>query len=492
MANSTASAPLLHSSLAARACKSSPATSKTGFPVKCVVARHCANHFNVSAILRRSSKPLRFTQFATGTSPAHFANLFHTSPITPLSHKKPCTPPSASQSAVSQPLERRKPLPTGENAEGLIFPAGEAGAWDSHAVGGPVVRRYLSDNEERWCMWYHGRASSDEGKAMPLADPSFGSLGLATSSNGIHWSRGGEKVVTDQYGNGGTGMVMEPNQDWWTFDTRHVRVSDVQIMSSQVVRAQSGVYWLYYSGGDAEELPLPELLSMPGGSPPGTIVEGLRQRPGLAMSQDGKNWARIEGEHHSGALFDVGEEGEWDALFVGCPQVVFYVPQDLRMFYHSLDTNSNTFSIGLARSREGVRWQKLGRVLQPGDAPGAFDERGVAAPHVVPDPRGGGYFMAFEMVGGDGRRRIGVAKSKDGLGSWAKAEGVVFAPSDVTSVWDNHSVCRPCLVPMGGDRWRLYYVGYDGGGSAGIGMAESEEGVKGPYRRWRQTDLPSV
>lgn len=173
-------------------------------------------------------------------------------------------------------------------------------------------------------------------------------------------------------------------------------------------------------------------------------------------------------------------------------QVVFHVPQDLRMFYHSLDTASNTFSIGLARSREGVWWQKLGRVLQPGDTPGSPDERGVAAPHVVPDPRGGGYFMAFEMVGGDGRRRIGVAKSKDGLRSWTKAEGIVFEPSEVTSAWDSHSVGRPCLVPMGGDRWRLYYVGYDGGGSAGIGMAESEEGVKGPYRRWRQADLPSV
>lgn len=87
------------------------------------------------------------------------------------------------------------------------------------------------------------------------------------------------------------------------------------------MRAQSGVYWLYYSGGDAEELLLPELLAVPGGPQPGTVVEGLRQRPGLAMSQDGKNWARIEGDHHSGALFDVGEEGEWDALFIGCPQV---------------------------------------------------------------------------------------------------------------------------------------------------------------------------
>jgi hypothetical protein len=50
-------------------------------------------------------------------------------------------------------------------------------------------------------------------------------------------------------------------------------------------------------------------------------LEGLRLRPGLAMSQDGKNWARIEAEHHTGALFDVGAEGEWDQLFVGGPQV---------------------------------------------------------------------------------------------------------------------------------------------------------------------------
>ena len=43
-------------------------------------------------------------------------------------------------------------------------------------------------------------------------------------------------------------------------------------------------------------------------------------RPGLAMSQDGRNWARIEADHHSGALFDVGEDGAWDALFIGAPQ----------------------------------------------------------------------------------------------------------------------------------------------------------------------------
>ena len=44
-------------------------------------------------------------------------------------------------------------------------------------------------------------------------------------------------------------------------------------------------------------------------------------RAGLAMSQDGRNWARIEAEHHTGAVLDAGEPGAWDAAFVGAPQV---------------------------------------------------------------------------------------------------------------------------------------------------------------------------
>lgn len=46
-----------------------------------------------------------------------------------------------------------------------------------------------------------------------------------------------------------------------------------------------------------------------------------RGRAGLAMSQDGRNWARIEAEHHTGAVLDAGEPGAWDAAFVGAPQV---------------------------------------------------------------------------------------------------------------------------------------------------------------------------
>ncbi len=50
------------------------------------------------------------------------------------------------------------------------------------------------------------------------------------------------------------------------------------------------------------------------------VFSACRMRPGLAMSQDGLNWARIEGEHHTGAILDVGEAGEWDELFIANPQ----------------------------------------------------------------------------------------------------------------------------------------------------------------------------
>ncbi len=43
--------------------------------------------------------------------------------------------------------------------------------------------------------------------------------------------------------------------------------------------------------------------------------------PACLHLQDGRHWARIEGDHHTGAMLDVGAAGEWDELFIGCPQV---------------------------------------------------------------------------------------------------------------------------------------------------------------------------
>jgi len=83
-----------------------------------------------------------------------------------------------------------------------------------------------------------------------------------------------------------------------------------------------------------------------------------------APSQDGRNWARIEADHHTGALFDVGEEGEWDEAFIASPQVVAAGPRDMRMYYHSYDARKGRYVVGLATSADGFKWDKQGVVFE--------------------------------------------------------------------------------------------------------------------------------
>jgi hypothetical protein len=55
-----------------------------------------------------------------------------------------------------------------------------------------------------------------------------------------------------------------------------------QVLSNNSVSSGVGVYWMFYSGGDFEAAPVPDGLP---GVQAGVAVEGLRMRPGLAMSQ---------------------------------------------------------------------------------------------------------------------------------------------------------------------------------------------------------------
>lgn len=57
--------------------------------------------------------------------------------------------------------------------------------------------------------------------------------GVAVSTDGINWLRGqgtveGHRSAAEQYGD--VGVVLSPNSDnWWTCDTAHLSVADVQV-----------------------------------------------------------------------------------------------------------------------------------------------------------------------------------------------------------------------------------------------------------------------
>ncbi|GMP58348.1 hypothetical protein CsSME_00022049 [Camellia sinensis var. sinensis] len=369
-------------------------------------------------------------------------------------------------------------------SEGLVLDLGPKNSWDNAEIGSPVVKRFIGDDEERWYMWYHGR-SDDE---MISTSSSSDYIGLAVSSNGIHWSRGEGPVRSS----GDVGLVMGSRQDWWAFDKDSVRPSELVIMSSPMY---SAVYWLYYTGFSSDEVEVdlsessrtklknPVRFYKQENQESGKIFKSL---PGLACSQDGRHWAGIEGEHHSGALFDVGSEKDWDSLFIASPKVVMHDNGDLRMYYHSFVIENRCYAIGVARSRDGIRWVKLGKVLEGGQS-GGFDELGAMNAHVVRNPRDGTYLMAYEGVDANGGRSIGLAASEDGLKNWVRIQDeAVLRPSEEDYGWDSKGVGSPCLVQMDGNasEWRLYYRGIGQGGKTGIGMAASEGSEIKVFKRW--------
>ncbi|CAN0896534.1 hypothetical protein LINGRAHAP2_LOCUS18555 [Linum grandiflorum] len=376
--------------------------------------------------------------------------------------QQPNSAPLKQNGDISPPTS---PLSLSCSSRGLIFDLGSPGSWDSSQIGSPVVKRFLSDDEERWLMWYHGTNSGQD------------SVGLAVSSNGVHWERGFGQVSSAA----DVGLVMNPSQDWWSFDTEGIHPGEVVVMSSSKVKASSAVYWLYYTGFTSENV---ESLNL----------NVLKSLPGLAISQDGRHWARIEGDHHSGALFDIGSDGEWDSLFIAGPQVVFHGSGDLRMYYHSFDPQSKQFCIGMARSRDGIKWVKLGKILGGGKV-GSFDELGVMNASVVRNKKDGSYTMAYEGVAanGDGEmiRSIGMAVSGDGLRDWKRVqedEAVLMRGLEKDGIlsWDGGGVVCPCLVQMDGevDEWRLYYCGVGNEGRTGIGMAVSNGSDVSCFRKW--------
>ena len=42
----------------------------------------------------------------------------------------------------------------------------------------------------------------------------------------------------------------------------------------------------------------------------------------------------------------MGGDGEWDRLFVGWPVVLNHKEQEFRMYYHSLDPDTQKFTVG--------------------------------------------------------------------------------------------------------------------------------------------------
>lgn len=390
-------------------------------------------------------------------------------------------------------------------------------AFDSLSIGGCHVHRYKStsfntdDTGVNYVMWYHGR-SADQDSSENLPPLSTGRIGRATSKNGLVWekdTKGSSDADID-----GVSLGLN-DESWWGFDTAHVGLGSVMLpMTTPAVMTEGGIYLMYYFGGSYEETKINQYTNN-AKIPDDLTIQGMNMKIGVAVSQDGETWGRVEGDDPTGACMvpyntddpntaDMAKMKDDDnksdvnlteEMYCGWPEVVVKIDEKNEansgffMYYSTMTKKDKQKCLGVAVSSDGFRWYKRGICLEPSAASeeegGLDDDAGVARCHVFRNASFNnldetwsdtpGYTMLYEGVSSiDNKHRIFKATSPDGR-VWTK-EGLVLDIGDYENDdWDCDGVGSPNILRMDDGSQRMYYVGQNGKNTA-IGVAKLGNG----------------
>lgn len=257
-------------------------------------------------------------------------------------------------------------------------------AWDSHDVLNPSV--------------LHGPgAQSALLNLYSGFDGHTWRTGMASSGDGVHWQKQASPILS-------------PDPQTWEGN---------YIAANGSALFYEGQYWYWYQAGAK-------------GAP----------RLGLARSRDAAAWRK-----EPRPVLDCGPYASWDEAAVADPYAIRIDPY-FYLYYLGQD-RARRQRLGVARSTDGVHWEKLrtNPILELG-APGAFDENGLGEPAVWQSH--GFYWMLYTGRDAAEFRRLGVARSTDGVhwqklpavfsgtGAWASkviCDASVVVEGDTVRVW---------------------------------------------------------
>jgi predicted GH43/DUF377 family glycosyl hydrolase len=225
---------------------------------------------------------------------------------------------------------------------------------------------------------------------------------LAESPDGLKWTR--------------LGRVLSPDPEAW--EGNYIAANgSVLLVNSQ---------WFYWYQG------------------------GRMPRIGLATSADGKKWTK-----HGEPVLDAGPRGSWDERGVADPYVI-RVAGIYYMYYLGQD-RAHRQRLGLARSPDGLRWEKLrsNPVLETGE-PGAFDETGLGEPAVWKEQ--GAWWMLYTARDKKEWRRLGLARSGEGV-KWQRVSTDPVLSGN--QAWNSKVVCDPTVLPAEDGGVHLWFGGGD-------------------------------
>jgi predicted GH43/DUF377 family glycosyl hydrolase len=250
---------------------------------------------------------------------------------------------------------------------GPLFETGPAGAFDARWCVLPHVVQ-MADN--RWHLYYTGNAGRGSGLSA------FPGMGLATSSDGVTWTRSNDGPVLASSGNAG-----DPDA--------------IGIAGGSVIRVINrdgeGQWRFYYTGCPTTGKP-----------------HALNQQKTicLAVSNDGIKWTK------RGAVMLRDSRRAYEDIGVAGPVVHQQKDGTFRMWYSAIGTKWGYYSICYAESDDGIHWSRgvsEGDNLQliPNDK--GWEALMVEYPSVI---REGNRLRLFYCGNGYGRTGIGTAISK--------------------------------------------------------------------------------
>jgi predicted GH43/DUF377 family glycosyl hydrolase len=336
-----------------------------------------------------------------------------------------------------------------------VLGVGEAGRWDSAAVTEPTV--LLAPDGYR--MYYAG------------ADGSAWRIGLATSPDGVTWTKRDAPVL--EPGAAGAFDAGGPRSPHVYFDGSRYRLwyvaTDGVTSETRLGLAYSrdGLHWYKTARNPVLEgdfvgpnagIDAPTVVAREGRLEMWFAAGNALHR---AVSGDGINW----GKPAAAPALAPGNASAWDSRQVGGASVLFDGAR-YAMWY-----TGNGERIGFASSADGLAWQKRpSAVLEQPEGFGPEEEWTLGRATILPET--GGYRMWYS-----GYHRgwlIQTATSPDGI-TWERPErNVALLPGP--DRWDSVEVFSPRVLRSAQTGLlQMWYTGWDSSGSYRIGHALSTD-----------------
>jgi len=245
-------------------------------------------------------------------------------------------------------------------------------------------------------------------------DGSHHRIGYATSTDGINWTKADD---------------VNPVLDLGVADSW-----DDESVASPCVLYDGNIYKMWYGGN-------------------GLI--------GYATSPDGITWTK-----HDGPVLEIGSEGSWDDYLTIIPKVVFLENRHM-MFFSGYD-GEHGFSIGCARSPDGIVWTKEEDFNPILEASYSWEDNQLYTGDVL---MVNNMFEMWYAAGSGGYNlRTGYATSSDGL-NWSKNDVYVLTYG-AYGEWDYKFACLSSSY-FDGETYHFWYDSEKYKTSGAIGYATS-------------------